>query len=131
MAPLDVTTAEAQVASSQQDLVVSETTLEEEQVTLKNLISRTGLADPVIANAEIIPLDRIDVPEQETLPSFKDALATAMTNRADLGSEPAELDQHEDIHLGHQQRCAAASGSFWDRQTARSFGPGSFRVHTD
>jgi outer membrane protein len=50
MAPLDVTTAEAQVASSEQDLVVSETTLEQEQVTLKNLLSRNGLADPLLAN---------------------------------------------------------------------------------
>ena len=32
MAPLDVTTAEAQVATSEQDLVVSETTLEQDQV---------------------------------------------------------------------------------------------------
>jgi outer membrane protein len=84
MAPLDVTTAEAQVATTQQDLVVSETTLEQEQVTLKNLLSRNGLADPVLANVEIIPLDRIIVPETDSLPSFKEALAVAMTNRPDL-----------------------------------------------
>jgi outer membrane protein len=87
MAQLDVTTAEAQVASSEQDLVVSETTLEQEQVTLKNLLSRNGLADPLLANSEIIPLDRIEVPEKDTLPSFKEALATAMTNRADLETD--------------------------------------------
>ncbi len=87
MAPLDVTTAEAQVASSEQDLVVSETTLEQEQVTLKNLLSRRGLADPLLANAEIIPLDRIEVPEKDTLPPFKEALAIAMTNRADLETD--------------------------------------------
>jgi len=84
MAPLDVTTAEAQVATSEQNLVVSETTLEQQQVTLKNLLSRNGLADPLLASVEIIPLDRIDVPENDTLPSFKDALATAMTYRLDL-----------------------------------------------
>ena len=84
MAPLDVTTAEAQVATSEQDLVVSETTLEQDQVTFKNLISRNGLADKELAGAEIIPLDHIEVPEKETLPPFKEALATALTNRADL-----------------------------------------------
>jgi len=91
MAPLDVTTAEAQVASSEQDLVVSETTLEQEQVTLKNLLSRNGLADPLLANSEIIPLDKIEVPEKETLPPFKEALATAMTNRADLETDRLNL----------------------------------------
>ncbi len=84
MAPLDVTTAEAQVATSQQDLVVSETTLEQDQVTFKNLISRNGLADKELAAVQVVPIDRIDVPEKDTLPPFKEALAIAMTNRADL-----------------------------------------------
>jgi outer membrane protein TolC len=91
MAQLDVTTAEAQVATSEQDLVVSETTLEQDQVTLKNLLSRNGLADPLLANAEIIPLDRIEVPEKDTLPPFKEALAVAMTNRADLETDRLNL----------------------------------------
>jgi len=100
MAPLDVTTAEAQVATSEQDLVVSETTLEQDQVTFKNLISRDGLADPVLAGVQIIPLDRIDVPEKESLPPFKDALAIAMTNRADLESNRLNLINSKTSALG-------------------------------
>jgi outer membrane protein TolC len=100
MAPLDVTTAEAQVATSEQDLVVSETTLEQDQVTFKNLISRNGLADPQLAAVEIVPLDHIDVPEQDTLPSFKEALATAMTNRADLESDRLNLINSKTSALG-------------------------------
>ena len=91
MAQLDVTTAEAQVATSEQDLVVSETTLEQDQVTLKNLLSRNGLADPLLANSQIVPLDRIEVPEKDTLPPFKEALAVAMTNRADLETDRLNL----------------------------------------
>src|SRR5581483_6257024 len=68
MAPLDVTTAEAQVASSQQDLVVSQTNLEQQEVQLKNVLSRNGLADPLIAEVQVIPLDRIIVPEQDNTP---------------------------------------------------------------
>jgi len=100
MAPLDVTTAEAQVATSEQDLVVSETTLEQDQVTLKNLLSRNGLADPVLANVQIIPLDRIDIPEQENLPDFKGALATAMANRADLEANRLNLINTQTSNLG-------------------------------
>ncbi len=100
MAPLDVTTAEAQVASSQQDLVVSETTLEQDQVAFKNLISRNGLADKDLANVEVIPVDRIDVPEQENLPPFKDALATAMINRVDLEINRLNLMNTKTSNLG-------------------------------
>ena len=86
LAPLDVTTAEAQVASSEQALVVSQTTLQQDQLTLKNLISRDGVADPILASAEIIPLDHITVPDQDDLPPMKDLVATAMANRPDLAA---------------------------------------------
>jgi outer membrane protein TolC len=84
MAPLDVTTAEAQVATSQQDLVVSQATLEQGQVSLKNVLSRNGLFDPLIKDVEIITLDRIEVPEKDDIPPMKDLIATAMANRPDL-----------------------------------------------
>src|SRR5439155_25349530 len=67
MAPLDVTTAEAQVASSQQDLVTSQTNLQQQEVQLKNVLSRTGLADPLLREVQIIPVDRILVPEEDNL----------------------------------------------------------------
>ena len=117
MAPLDVTTAEAQVATSQQDLVVSETTLEQDQVTLKNLLSRRGLADPLLANAEIIPLDRIEVPEKETLPPFKEALAVAMTNRADLETDRLNLINSKINTLGTSNGVLPSLVAFGSAQT--------------
>jgi outer membrane protein TolC len=100
MAPLDVTTAEAQVASTQQDLVVSETTLEQQQVELKNVLSRNGLADPVIREAQIIPLDRIDVPERDDLPPLKTLITSALTNRTDIAANKISLSNAQISALG-------------------------------
>jgi outer membrane protein len=91
LAPLDVTTAESQVASSQEALVVSQTTLEEDQLTLKNLLSRNGLADPVLARVDIIPLDHISVPEHDDLPPMKQLVATALISRPDLETDKLNL----------------------------------------
>jgi outer membrane protein TolC len=91
LAPLDVTTAEAQVASSDEALVVSETTLQQDQLQLKNLLSRNGLADPILARVDIIPLDHITVPEKDDLPPMKELVASAMANRADLASDKLNL----------------------------------------
>lgn len=91
MAPLDITTAEAQVASSQQSLVASQVTLDQQQISLKGVLSRIGSADPLLANVEIIPLDRIDVPQEETLPKVKDLVSLAMKNRVDIESEKEHL----------------------------------------
>ncbi len=84
LAPLDVTTAEAQVASSQQDLVVSQTNLLQQEVALKNVLSRRGLADPVLADVRIIPIDHIVVPKNENLPPLQDLVAAALKSRTDI-----------------------------------------------
>jgi outer membrane protein TolC len=91
LAPLDVTTAEAQVASSQEALVVSQTTLQQDQLTLKSLLSRNGLADPVLSRVDIIPLDHISVPEKDDLPPIKQLVSTAMANRPDLATDKLNL----------------------------------------
>ncbi len=100
MAPLDVTTAEAQVASSQQDLVISETTLQQQEIQLKDVLSRDGLADPVLREAQIIPLDHIEVPEKDNLPPLKELVATALTNRPDVASEKLGLINSQTSALG-------------------------------
>jgi outer membrane protein TolC len=87
LAPLDITTAESQVAASQRDLVVSQTTLEQQEVQLKNLISRNGSADPALRNVRIVPLDKIVMPEKDDLPPIPTMLQEAMANRADLAAE--------------------------------------------
>ena len=97
---LDVTTAETQTASSQNDLVVSQTNLQQQQVQLKNVLSRNGLADPVLATVQIVPLDRIVVPSQEDLPPLNDLVAEALANRSDLAAERASINTAEVSALG-------------------------------
>jgi len=100
MAPIDVTTAEAQVASSEQDLVVSQTNLQQQEVQLKDVLSRNSLADPLIAEAEIIPLDHIEVPEKSELPPLPALIKTALANRADLKGEQLNIQNLETTALG-------------------------------
>jgi outer membrane protein len=95
LARLDVTTAEAQLASAQYDLVNSQTTLQQQELQLKNLLSRNGIADPLLASVEIVPLDRIAVPENDDLPPLKDLLQTALANRSDLAAERLGITSSE------------------------------------
>jgi len=91
MAPLDVTTAESQVASSEQANVQSQAALEQQQVNLKNILSRNGLADPLMRDVQVIPLDRIVVPDRDDLPPIKDLVANARANRADIQADRLNL----------------------------------------
>ncbi len=93
LAPIEITRAEAQVATAEQDLTVSETTLLQEEVTIKNLISRNGLADPLLVNVRVIPLDTIHVPDTDDLPSVQNlvgqAVGTGTGIPANAASNPA------------------------------------------
>lgn len=102
MAPLDITTAEAQLATSQQNLVVSQTTLAQQQISLKNVLSRNGLSDPVLRDADIIPLDKIIVPEKDDVLPAKELLATALKNRTDVVTDRIGLENARTSSLGTQ-----------------------------
>ena len=97
LAPLDLTSAESQVAGSQRDLVVSQTTLQQDEVSLKNLLSRTGSADPVLRSVRIVPLDKIEMPEKDELPPIQAMIQQAMANRADLAIEK-ETERTQEVN---------------------------------
>ncbi len=86
VSPNDVDTADGQVASTQADLVISETNLREQEVQLKNVLSRKGALDPQLETVHIVTLDRIEVPAADNLPALKDLVASAMEGRSDLAS---------------------------------------------
>ncbi len=69
MAPLDVTRAESELATDRQNLIVAQTTELQDQLILKNVISKDPLASNLI-NVEIIPTDKPDAPAAvQTSPS--------------------------------------------------------------
>ncbi len=100
VSPNDVDTAEGQIASTQADLVVSETNLREQEVQLKNVLSRRGALDPQLETVHIVTLDRIEVPEVDNLPALKDLVASAMENRSDLASARLNVTSSEISAVG-------------------------------
>jgi outer membrane protein len=62
MAPLDVLTAESQVATDQQNLIVAQTTRLQQQTVLLNDITKNLMA-PELVGIEIVPTTAISIPE--------------------------------------------------------------------
>ncbi|MGA7524863.1 MAG: TolC family protein [Acidobacteriaceae bacterium] len=62
MAPLDVVNAKSQMSSDQQALIASQSNLEYQQLLMKQAIAR-NLDDPRLANAPVIPTDRVSLAE--------------------------------------------------------------------
>jgi outer membrane protein len=84
MAPLDVLQAQQQVATSETNLVTAQTAVEQQEVALKNLLSRNGLAATNISAVHIIPTDRITIPDVEPIQPVQDVVAKALDRRPEL-----------------------------------------------
>ena len=62
MAPLDVVSANSQVETDKQAVIASQSNLEYQQLLMKQAIARS-LEDPTLANAPVIPTDRVSLIE--------------------------------------------------------------------
>ena len=83
MAPLDVTRAESELATDNQNLIVARTAQLQQEQNLKNAISKDPLAANFV-NVQILPTDKPTPPEAIEAPSFEDALREAFVKRPDL-----------------------------------------------
>jgi outer membrane protein TolC len=84
LAPLEIVQAEAQLATAQQALIVAQTTVLQDQLTLLNLIAKDPNS-PALRTVEIIPTDNADVapPEVEKIP-LEDLIKEAVMKRPDV-----------------------------------------------
>jgi outer membrane protein TolC len=88
--------AQAEVSTRRQELDISQAIVRQQEILLKNMLSRNGLEDPLLDAAEIVPLDRIQVPQQDDLPGLRDLVARALAKRPDvelakIGDETAQI----------------------------------------
>jgi outer membrane protein TolC len=90
MAPLDVTRAEAQLATDQQNLIVAQTTKMQDEQILKNAISKDPLAANLI-NVEIIPTDKPTPPEATEAASFEESIKEAFQKRPELQQQQINI----------------------------------------
>ena len=93
---VELSRAAAEVATRRQDLVVSEANLRQRGNALKELLVRTP--DAALDGAEIITLDRIEIPDTDDLPPLRQLVALAMAKRPDVAVAKLR-DQTAEISL--------------------------------
>ena len=83
MAPIEVVRAEAEVARTQQELIVSRTNLLQRQILMKDLISKNP-NDPLLVLVEIETTDSPQVPDVPEVLPVQDAIQIAMEKRPEI-----------------------------------------------
>ncbi|HEX4750382.1 MAG TPA: TolC family protein [Bryobacteraceae bacterium] len=100
LAPIEVTRAEAQVYSSQQDLLISQTNLLQQETVLKNALSRNGVASPEVAEVHVIPLNTFHPPENEELKPLDELVKEAMVSRVEVAQDKINIDSQKALLVG-------------------------------
>jgi len=100
LAPIEVTRAESQVYTAQQDLLVSQTNLLQQETVLKNALSRRGVASPTIANVHIIPLDRFTIPPKDDIKPADDLFKEALGNRVEVAQAKINIESTTALNKG-------------------------------
>jgi len=91
LAPITIVQAEAELASAEQDLTISQTRVLQQETILKNALSRNGVASPSVADARIIPTDHIQVPQTEAVEPIQDMMSEALRSRPEIGQRKIQL----------------------------------------
>jgi outer membrane protein TolC len=98
LAPIEVVRAEAEVARTHQDLIVSQTYLLQQQTLLRNAITKNPL-DAMLKDAEIVPTDVINKPPAIESKLLQDAVQEAYESRPDVRRQRITLENTGiDVH---------------------------------
>jgi outer membrane protein len=95
LAEIEVTRAEAQLYSSQQDLVVSQTNLQQQEIILKNALCRDGIAAAGLDNIHVVPLDKIQIPPSDDIRPVPELVSQALGNRTEIATARINIESNQ------------------------------------
>jgi outer membrane protein TolC len=91
---MDVLKAEGDVATREQDLTVSRTNLELQELYMKNAITRS-LDDPILQEMPVIPTDHIGTEVDTSSAPVQEMITQALNNRTELQESSLVLQNSE------------------------------------
>ncbi len=92
--PIQVVSAQSGVATGQQNLIVAQNNLQLQQLLMKNAISRS-VEDPILAEADVIPISTVQVPQEEPAIPIQDLINDALQHRAELVETRIDLNSRD------------------------------------
>jgi outer membrane protein len=100
VAGFQITKAQAELSTRTQEVTIAETTVRQQELVLKDLMSRDGLKDPLLDTAVIVPLDSLRVPDEDDLPPLRNLLSKALEQRPDIAIAKLNDQTQEILSIG-------------------------------
>jgi outer membrane protein len=94
LAPIEIVRADSEMATRNQELIVSRTNLQLQQTLLLNALSR-NLSDPRLSAMPVVPSDVMSIDPNEVVPSVQELLQQALAQRPDLEQSRIDLTNRD------------------------------------
>jgi outer membrane protein TolC len=95
MAGIEVTRAAAALSAAKGDLLIAQTNVAQQEIVLKNALSRNGVANGTLEDVRIIPLDHIEVPKAEEVRPVQDLIQEAVSNRLEIEKSKINIESQQ------------------------------------
>ncbi|ERR1017187_97860 len=91
---MDVMRSEAEVSRRDQDLTVARTTLQLQELLIKNALTKS-LDDPVLESMPVIPTDRLESTQTPVSRAVQDLISQALHDRPELAESDVDLTNRQ------------------------------------
>jgi outer membrane protein TolC len=100
LAEIDIIQAEAEMKTSQQDVVTEETQVLQQEAIVKSALTRSGFSNPAVVGARIVPTDHFNVPSQDAIQPTQDLVSEAFQKRPEIEQSQVGLEDARINMLG-------------------------------
>ena len=94
LAPIEVVRAQSEVSARKQDLIISQTNLQLQQLQMKNALTR-NTSDPLLTASDVIPTDTMKLVDVEPVEPTEDLIREALAHRAELAEAQIDLTNRD------------------------------------
>jgi outer membrane protein TolC len=109
---IEVTRAAAEVSSSKEDLLIAQTNVAQQEIVLKNTLSRNGIENPWLDEIHIVPLDHIEVPKTDEIRPVQDLISEAIENRTEVTTKKINVDSQKILLKGDRNGLLPSLSAF-------------------
>jgi len=97
---VEVTRAAAQVSVSKEDLLFAQTNVQQQEIVLKNALSRNAMSNAWLDDVHIVPLNHIEVPKTDDLKPLPELISEAMENRTEIARSKVNIESQKILIKG-------------------------------
>jgi len=123
MAGIEVTRAAAGVSSSKEDLLIAQTNVQQQEIVLKNALSRNMTENTWLDDVHIVPLDHYEIPKTEEVRPVQDLIQEALANRVEIEQAKLNLDSQKIFTKGTRNALLPSLSAFADFNNQGLAGP--------